>query len=391
MDVNDEASVLEILHAAQIRFDQLDDRTLVDHRGRVVTLRLNPCIGLQELPSCIGDLSQLEEVYLFWGGINFVRLPRSMEQLSKLKILQLRWCLSLTSVPTSLGAKLTSLEELILEGCSSLEDLSCLKDARHRWIHLQCLKIIACPNVNFTETFIDIVSEEGESDIPDFFPSMTRLCLRRNAICGEALSNIWSFFQRCPRLTTVDVSDNHIDTLKHLAQTCLLRRRLSCSLRGLNLAGNPVLKVKRSAETTTTTIQKNCEPKYVLQIVQSHTHLESLVACHNQRRTTPTSNSECLATSSLYSPEVQHALDLNHASRGNALHLLREDTSAKLSLSMWPMILERTTLSRVSSWDATLSWCHRCAGSDGSQLRQRKASVVFSLLQGPVFAARGGN
>lgn len=163
IDVNDEALVLEILQAAHISVDQLSERTAVNSRGRVVTLRLNPCIGLQALPSCIGELSNLEEVYLFWGGSGFVCLPTSMDRLTKLKVLQLRWCVNITSLPTTIGTTLTSLQELVLEGCNNLQDLSCFQDAKNHWIHLQYIKIVGCVNTNLTEIFGVVNDDDKET------------------------------------------------------------------------------------------------------------------------------------------------------------------------------------------------------------------------------------
>ena len=72
IDVNDEAAVLQILAAVQIPLNQVDSRTFVNSQGRVTKLRLNPCFELEGLPKTMGDLNELEEVYLFWGGSRFV-------------------------------------------------------------------------------------------------------------------------------------------------------------------------------------------------------------------------------------------------------------------------------------------------------------------------------
>ncbi|KAG7356763.1 leucine rich repeat lipoprotein [Nitzschia inconspicua] len=397
IDVNDEAAVLEILQAAQISVDQLSERTLIDSRGRVVTLRLNPCIGLQELPSCVGDLSQLEEVYLFWGGSGFVTLPTSIERLTKLKILQLRWCVSINSLPTSLGMKLTNLEELVLEGCNNLQDVLCLKQAKDSWVHLKTMRIVSCANVDLTEIFRSGDENEEENNKKNCYPSLKRLCLRRNRIDGLVLEKLWSFFDRCPSLTSVDVSDNQIETLQFLGESCLsTKRSRHSSLRRLHLAGNPVLKPKITTETasheifgTVPTIHNQVEQKYLLQILKSYPMLGSVVSCGSEKRsTTPTSSYECLATSSLYSPQVEHALDLNRACMGKTSHNIDDESRNALPLSLWPTILERVARSNGLPRDTVLSCCRRCGGSDGSQLIQREASLMFTLLQGPVFASR---
>ena len=157
IDINDEISVIEILTAAQIPLIQLPERTHINPRGKVIKLRLNPCFSLQTIPSAIGKLKHLEEIYLFWGGHDFTALPLSISQLTKLKVLQLRWCQNLHSIPPEIGTNLTNLEELIFEGCTNLQHTSLcfLKDAKTHWTQLKKLQIDNCPLIqtNFDEIF----------------------------------------------------------------------------------------------------------------------------------------------------------------------------------------------------------------------------------------------
>ncbi|XP_019254655.1 PREDICTED: TMV resistance protein N-like isoform X2 [Nicotiana attenuata] len=77
--------------------------------------------GIRELPSSIGDLSNLEYLNLK-GCEDLVSLPSSIGDLSNLEYLNLKGCEDLVSLPNSL-CNLKKLEELVLEGCKKLEKL----------------------------------------------------------------------------------------------------------------------------------------------------------------------------------------------------------------------------------------------------------------------------
>ncbi|KAH1083937.1 hypothetical protein J1N35_023698 [Gossypium stocksii] len=82
-------------------------------------LRLRDC-GLCEgdISSDISRLSSLECLDL--GGNNFISLPSCLTQFSKLKFFVLSACRALKSLP-ELGNLLTSIEDVSLDGCASLE------------------------------------------------------------------------------------------------------------------------------------------------------------------------------------------------------------------------------------------------------------------------------
>jgi Leucine-rich repeat (LRR) protein len=438
IDINDEASVLEILTAAQIPLIQLPERTLINPRGKVIKLRLTPCFSLQALPSSIGDLTHLEEIYLFWGGHDFASLPSTFSKLRNLKILQLRWCQNLRSIPVSMGSKLQNLEEVIFEGCSNLQQFSCFfGDAKTRWTRLKKLQIDFCPLIQ--RTFEEIFSTRSSGDAVVYFPSLTYLSLRRNNLNDHNLASLWKFIQHCPNLKSIDFSDNHVSSLKELMDvaTTTTRTRTNFSqsiLSHLNLAGNPIL------ATTTTTREPSDESRdddyavvpmditiddyddmryrdlsseqyYFVKILESNPRIQSIVTCHDGANNgTSVQRNVCFKNSKLYSTRTEHALDMNSCCNQGQRTLLSSET---FSLSMWPLVLHRAKSSASKTHCHPQSpsyYCQQCQSSgqlvdenndddvtmkdesqQQQQQQQREASLLFTLLHGPVFASRGNN
>jgi hypothetical protein len=163
----------------------------------------------------------------------------------------------------------------------------------------------------------------------------------------------------------------------------------------------------------------------LLSIITSNPNLGSILSCGGRCHNDNNDNIRCLRrrrcycfqNSALHSPKIRHALDLNQCSKGMTLmattrailpphdtNLDREST-ALLSLCLWPLVLERTNQSTnffpLLGDSSSLSSpcrcedCRKCSSGDdddtpsGRALRERQASVLYSLLQGPAFAARG--
>ncbi|PPR91335.1 hypothetical protein GOBAR_AA29349 [Gossypium barbadense] len=80
-------------------------------------LILSGCSKLQSFPEIDGKMECLLE--LCFDGTNIKELPSSMGNLGRLKVLNLKDCKSLGSLPTKIGME--SLEKLILSGCSKLQ------------------------------------------------------------------------------------------------------------------------------------------------------------------------------------------------------------------------------------------------------------------------------
>ena len=83
------------------------------------TLILSGCSTLKKFPEIVGDMKNLLQLYL--DGTAIKELPLSAERLRGLTFLNLRDCKNLSS--WSVICSLTSLERLILSGCSKLDKM----------------------------------------------------------------------------------------------------------------------------------------------------------------------------------------------------------------------------------------------------------------------------
>jgi hypothetical protein len=425
MNIIDEGAVLEILAGAQLPLNNIHERTLVNERGRVTRLRLAPCLGMDELPSVIQELLHLEELYLFWGGRNLTSLPAELFRLPNLKLIHIRQCQGLRRLlsDSDRSAKLSAvgnLDELIVEGCQNLTDLSCLMglapepSTASSWPNLKRLHIVECPRANFGDAFLTGQKRPRQLQGQESFPSLLNLSLRKNRLTGADLGRLWCFFlSQCPRLVDVDLSDNQISSLRNLAQVAIATHDFATtgvdtnvpafhSLRRLNLAGNPLLEKQdesRDADHERGRTHEN--QSHLIRLLHANPQLCSIFRCESDHHSSsPTartgSSGRCFLASSLYSLKTQHALDLNHCSRGQKA--LQSD-NARLPLAMWPLVLERAhATAAIPGMDATgtdverfgLSSSYACRCRQAPiHIKQREASIIYTLLHGAVFASRG--
>ncbi|CAK9877693.1 unnamed protein product [Sphagnum jensenii] len=84
-------------------------------------LDLSYCKSIESLPTTLGDLKHLTEL-LFQGCENLKELPQTIGNISSLSILDLSSCKSIGSLPTTLG-DFNHLTELLLQGCENLKEL----------------------------------------------------------------------------------------------------------------------------------------------------------------------------------------------------------------------------------------------------------------------------
>lgn len=101
-------------------------------------LKLTGCI-VPRLPACIGQLSDLQELYLRQCS-DLKHLPASICQLSSLQKLDLSGCRQLMQLPASIG-QLHSLQKLYLQGCN---ELATLPDSIGQLSSLQKLDLTYC-------------------------------------------------------------------------------------------------------------------------------------------------------------------------------------------------------------------------------------------------------
>ncbi|XP_049385913.1 putative disease resistance protein RGA1 [Solanum stenotomum] len=125
-------------HMMSIGFAKVVSSYSHSHLQKFVSLRvLNlSYIGLEQLPSSIGDLVHLR--YLNLSGNDSIRsLPKQLCKLQNLQTLDLHGCWSLCCLPKE-TSKLGSLRNLLLDGCNSL---TCMPP---RIASLTCLKTLGC-------------------------------------------------------------------------------------------------------------------------------------------------------------------------------------------------------------------------------------------------------
>lgn len=477
MDPAEESAVSEIFKAARIPWSQLDGRTQRNDKGKVVKLRFSPCLELEELPHRIGDLSSLEEIYLFWASRRLTHLPSdSFDRLHNLRVLQIRWCQGIKELPKLCD----SIEELVIEGCNDDVDLSSFRTAKRTWKRLRSLHIIqvgtrgvaSLVEAFSTEDDCGSCDDKGMNSFP-YFPSLDSLSLRHDSIDQTDLVKLWPFFRRCPRLTNIDLGNNLIDSLENLAQVAIstesgsgMQEVPQMALRQLNLAGNPCCSFSaenhvdendgergtdndegesdNDSESQADTMQLAIAPppigrdkrqmqksvrhdEHLLRIITVNPQLQSILVCNGDCENSINGNNtngshhhdhcSCFQISALYSPSVRHALDMNRCSRGKTLMGTKATISyekgydvipTSLSLAKWPLVLERAT--RIFDFSVVhngrvCSFCQNCNSEEHPgcssgvlcyksnaikrALQERQASVIYSLLQGPAFAARG--
>jgi hypothetical protein len=167
--------------------------------------------------------------------------------------------------------------------------------------------------------------------------SHNRLDIRDFATLLDAAS-------RCKTLVTLDVRCNNIGDLKFLDG--IMQTHTPSRLRRLDLRGNPLGDDDRAA---------------LAKLVEDHPELQDFGFSEEEE-------------SLLITPDLQYMLDFNRSGRV----LL---TKPSTPLSVWATVLERAnSLFENDSMFAT--------DEDRDTGPERRASVIYGLLQGPAFAAR---
>jgi hypothetical protein len=173
------------------------------------------------------------------------------------------------------------------------------------------------------------------------------LDLSHNRLDGRDFATLLDAASRCRALVTLDVRNNHIGNLDLLDG--ILQTHTPSRLRRLGLEGNPLGDDDRAA---------------LAKLVEDHPELQDFgFRSHNRR----------LLTTS----DIQYMLDLNRSGR---VLLTKPNTP----LSVWAKVIERAN--RLFENDSIFE-----IDTDRDARPERRASVIYALVQGPAFAARSPN
>ncbi|GLJ15106.1 hypothetical protein SUGI_0246890 [Cryptomeria japonica] len=127
-------------------------------------LDLRWCDGLNNLPDTIGNLSKLQYLCLR-GCRSFLNLPDTIGNLSQLQHLDSGWCRSLDNLPDTIG-NLSQLQHLDLRGC---DRLMYLPDTIGNLSQLQHLDLVCCRKLNNLPDTIGNLSQLQHLDLETCF------------------------------------------------------------------------------------------------------------------------------------------------------------------------------------------------------------------------------
>ncbi|KAK2665676.1 hypothetical protein Ddye_004250 [Dipteronia dyeriana] len=235
--------------------------------NQLVSLELNDCIRLKNLPSNIRNLTSLMELSLqgcssitqfpdISASVNSLSLgetaveevPSSIERLTNLSYLSLEKCMRLRRVSDSIF-KLKSLAYVLLSGCSKLNDLPEVleTEGKLRWLYLDRTAIESLPNniCNLKSlSSLDLSGCFGVDKMLEDLPlssSSGLFSLKELNLCKCNLSTLPSDLSCLSFLESLNVSGNNFESLSLEPFSCLTRLNISHCKRLQSVQEFPVL------------------------------------------------------------------------------------------------------------------------------------------------------
>uniref|UniRef100_A0A2N9FJ87 TIR domain-containing protein n=1 Tax=Fagus sylvatica TaxID=28930 RepID=A0A2N9FJ87_FAGSY len=169
----------------------------------LVTLDLSRCSNVKKIPEFVGNMECLQYLYLEKSAIT--ELPSSVERLTGLRFLNLRYCKNLVCLPSTI-CNLKSLEDLDLYGCSKLDELPENLGILEECKDLLCLPSTICNLKSLQD--LDLSGCSKLENLPENIGNVKVLDLRD--------CNIWEIPNDIGCLSSLyklDLSGNNFDSL----------------------------------------------------------------------------------------------------------------------------------------------------------------------------------
>ncbi|XP_010047230.2 disease resistance protein RPV1-like isoform X1 [Eucalyptus grandis] len=200
----------------------------------LISLDVRDCFRLKELPIEVGQLQELEE--LFMDRTRMEEIPISKGSMKKLRTLSAQYCESLARIP-SLLSHLASLSTLDFTGCKKLAELPDALGFLQKLQHLslkECSSLRGIPNsIGKLECLTELdISYTGFTELPESIGDLSNLEVLQMAL--SHVTRLPSVIGMLGKLTTLDATNCNI-----LAEVCSNIGELS-SLKALRLLGTGI-------------------------------------------------------------------------------------------------------------------------------------------------------
>ncbi|OMO65732.1 hypothetical protein CCACVL1_21411 [Corchorus capsularis] len=345
------------------------------------TLILSGCTNLKRLPdfTMAPNLKHLISV----GCVKIVDVHPSIGLLRSLKILNLRDCKSLRSLPTKIGME--SLEILILSGCSNLERLPAQMDGKMKCLvelYLDGTSIGDLPSLIGHLSGLVLLYLKDCRNLASLPSSINGLqCLKTLNLSGcSKLENLPESFQHVESLEELDLSETAVrkppsftfqfKNLKNLSFSGWSWKEPPSKLRP-NLPSLFKVKQRASVNSMALTLHPMSGLSSLTELNISYCNLgegaiPSDICCLSSLETLDVRGNNFISLpanlNQLSKLQYLRLLDCKELKSLPELLTCTKIQSLKGNYSMVPLFLNATTLNSIDHWAATgLANCHRLA------------------------------